>query len=161
MTGDARADGPDEGFGLVEVVVAMMLFMLLALSFVPILSRGLELSARNTAAVTATQAATSTLEEGRLQGAGGCEAFVTWLGRHPLTPEFGATDGIGRQMTVSVGVASGLPVCDAAVYTDTTVDVVVVVSSRNAPSDPVNVGTGGDVHAKVSATIRIAGKVDL
>ena len=151
----------DEGFGLVEVVVAMMLFMLLAMSFVPILTRGLELSARNTAAVTATQAATSTLEEGRLKGAAGCDVFLAWLGDHPKTPEFGATDGLGRQLTVSIGVSSSGPVCDASAFTDSTVDLVVVVSSRTVPSDPVAVGTGGDVHAKVSATIRVGGKVEI
>ena len=151
----------DDGFGLVEVVVSMLLFVLLALSFVPLLTKGLEISSRNTASVSATQAATSILEEARLKGDAGCAVFSAWLASHPRTPEHGAVDGLGRAFTVSVGRPAAGAACDENAYEDTKVDVVVVISGNGAVSDPVSVPLGGDVHAKVVATVRVSGKVDL
>jgi prepilin-type N-terminal cleavage/methylation domain-containing protein len=45
----------DEGFGLIEIVIAMFVLALLAISFLPILIQGLRFSAENAARATATQ----------------------------------------------------------------------------------------------------------
>ena len=55
----------DEGFGLVEIVVAMFLLALLALSFLPLLIQGLEASATNATRATATQMVQARIELAR------------------------------------------------------------------------------------------------
>jgi prepilin-type N-terminal cleavage/methylation domain-containing protein len=45
----------EDGFGLIEIVVAMFVLALLAISFLPILIQGLKFSAENASRATATQ----------------------------------------------------------------------------------------------------------
>ncbi|WP_165063391.1 type II secretion system protein [Marisediminicola senii] len=51
----SRTEPNDEGFGLVEVLVSMVILSLLAIAFVPILVQGISQSAQNAAIATSTQ----------------------------------------------------------------------------------------------------------
>lgn len=63
----ARAAPHDEGFGLVEIMVAMMMFAVLSVAFLPLLIQGLQLSADNATRATATQILHDRLEAARVQ----------------------------------------------------------------------------------------------
>lgn len=57
----------DEGFGMVEIVVALFMLAILSISFLPLLIQGLTLSAENATRATATQILHDRLEAVRTQ----------------------------------------------------------------------------------------------
>jgi Tfp pilus assembly protein PilX len=57
----ARPPAPDDGLGLVEVVVAMLLFAVIAMAILPLALQATKLSAGNTDAVAANSFASSEL----------------------------------------------------------------------------------------------------
>lgn len=59
---------PEGGFGLVEIIVAMLLFGLLAMSFLPLLVMAVKASANNARIATASQLAGQLLEQVRAEG---------------------------------------------------------------------------------------------
>lgn len=61
-----RADS-DEGFTLIEPVIAMFILMIVAIGMLPILTQGLTQSASNAELVTATSAANQAIEDERAQ----------------------------------------------------------------------------------------------
>ena len=81
----------DEGFGLVEVVVAMLLLATLAIAILPLLIQGLKVSAANTTQATAVQ-----LVNDRLQAAQAvspdCDAVAAIAGTKNLVD--------GRNVTI-------------------------------------------------------------
>lgn len=60
-----RARAQDDGFGVIEVVVAMFLLGIIAVAVIPILVQGLRLSVTNAALATATQLANQQVEQVR------------------------------------------------------------------------------------------------
>jgi len=58
----------EEGVGLIEIVVAMTLLAIIAISFLPVLIQGLKLSANNATRATAVQLANNQMETARSQG---------------------------------------------------------------------------------------------
>jgi type II secretory pathway pseudopilin PulG len=73
----------DEGIGLVEVVIAMMLLALLAVSFLPVLIQGLQTAAVNATRSTGNQLVQQQIENARVQGY--CQQIVD-LGAAAVSP---------------------------------------------------------------------------
>ena len=59
------AKGGEQGVGIIEIVVAMLLLALLVLSFAPVLVSAIKLSGRNTTIATATQIVNQQIEAAR------------------------------------------------------------------------------------------------
>lgn len=64
----------DEGFGLVEIVVAMLVLAVIAISFLPLLIQGVRVAAQNRVLATATQIVHDELEQVRALDT--CEGIV-------------------------------------------------------------------------------------
>lgn len=62
------SSAPERGLGLVEIIVAMLLFGLLAMSFLPLLVMAVKASANNARIATASQLAGQQLEQVRAEG---------------------------------------------------------------------------------------------
>lgn len=77
LPGDVKTTSTsrDEGISLVEVVIAMMLLAILAISFLPVLIQGLQTAAVNSTRATANQLVNLQLETARSQG-GDCSLIT-------------------------------------------------------------------------------------
>lgn len=94
--------GRDEGFGLTEILVSLVLLALMFASFAPLLVGTLQTSARSTALATSTQIANQQIEKARSKAAGttthiGCAQLKIFLG----DPILDVTDAQGRTYTVT------------------------------------------------------------
>lgn len=88
MTADQRIAAHDDGFGLVEIVVSMLVLAILALAFLPVLITGIRQAAANATLATATQLVNEQIRI--VQGAGTTCANVTALaGTQDLTDDYG------------------------------------------------------------------------
>lgn len=77
---------PEDGFGLVEIIVAMLLFGLLAMSFLPLLVMAVRASANNARVATASQLAGQLLEQVRAEG-DDCASIAALHGTQPTTTD--------------------------------------------------------------------------
>ena len=84
----------DEGFSLVEVVVAMFLLGLIAIAILPALINGLGYSSQQSTVATATRQVNSLVDELRLNPS--CDTAA-------LTPIFGASQGSTRTRSFTDG----------------------------------------------------------
>lgn len=66
----------DEGFGLVEIVVSMLILGLLAISFLPLLIQGVKVTAQNRVLATATQVVNDEFEYARSLEV--CDLLEAW-----------------------------------------------------------------------------------
>lgn len=80
---DARTSR-DEGLGLIEIVIAMMLLAVLAVAFLPVLIQGLQVAALNATRATANQLVNKQIETARAQ-ADDC-SLITDLASVPVSP---------------------------------------------------------------------------
>lgn len=113
-----RALRADDGFGLIEVVISMLVLAVLAIAFLPVLVAGIKQSAANATFATATQLVNEKLQAA--QGAGdSCANVAVMTGVETLTDEYGVT----IQVTTTVGtcpVGTGTVAINVtAVRTDT------------------------------------------
>lgn len=125
MTG-TRDDDLDEGFGLIEVVVAMLLFAVIAMAILPLAVQATTLSAGNREAVSANAAASGELAALRTDfpdgGANSCSALSA------ATP----TDAVAEPLAATITVEP----CP----TDFPAALTVTVDVRDtAASDPTAV----------------------
>jgi type II secretory pathway pseudopilin PulG len=120
MYRNAAAPGgdPEEGMGLVEIVVALFLLAVLALAFLPVLVQGLKQSAINATNATATQLVNRQIETARTITT--CSGIQTYQAE--LIPTEQDTRGVGLQATRTVGA------CPAAASYPGTVSVVIKVT---------------------------------
>src|SRR5947209_7952552 len=92
----------DEGFGLVEVIIAFFLLAIIAVSILPALVNGIRFSSQQSSVATATRQLNAIVEGLRAGGApatcAGVQSFVT---TYPATQ-----DGRGRTITPAVSVCS-------------------------------------------------------
>lgn len=72
---DAAIARDDDGFGLIEIVVSMLVLAALALAFLPLLVQGLQLSARNATLAAATQQVNDRLQAAQ-ERSPDCDAIV-------------------------------------------------------------------------------------
>lgn len=115
----------DEGFGVIEVVVAMFLLGLVAVAIIPILVAGLRLSVQNTVVASATQLANQQIEQ--VRSATAC-ASVT------AATTTSSVHGIPLKAVRTIGTtcpASGYPTTVNVTVTVTRTDTsAVLVSTR-------------------------------
>lgn len=88
----------DEGFGLVEVIVAIFILGLLAVALLPMIWTGLRIAVEQSTVATATQAVSSVIEDARTQASAGCDAL-------PVSRT--VTDGRGDPLTLTGVVVDG------------------------------------------------------
>lgn len=92
----------DDGVGLVEILVAMLLFAVIMVGFVPVFVASLSSTARSASVTSASRIANQQLENARAAPGATCEAFVASMASASTT----ASDGRGA-MTVT----HHLPTC--------------------------------------------------
>lgn len=114
----SRLLSAEDGLGLIEIAVSMLMLAILALAFVPLLVEGLKLSARNTTLATATQLVSEQLQ--LAQNAGPVCANVAALGG---VTTFTDPRDIQLEITTTTGLCESgtttLPVSVAVVRLDT------------------------------------------
>ena len=110
----------DEGFGMVEVVVSMLMIALLAIAVLPILIQGLRVSATNSTIATATQILNDKLEAARSIAPQCSLVYSTLNGTETST----VVDPRG----VSFRVDTVVDTCPASIPTARTVAVSVSVT---------------------------------
>ncbi|MDQ0614915.1 prepilin-type N-terminal cleavage/methylation domain-containing protein [Microbacterium sp. W4I4] len=96
MSSHARPD--DDGFGLIEAVIAMVLIAVIAMALAPLLINGLRYSSEQSTVATATRQLNSLVEQARESG--DCAAITTAAASHSYP------DGVGRDFDSS-GVING------------------------------------------------------
>lgn len=111
------ADPGEEGFGLIEILISMMLLAMLAVALVPILVQGLQQSASNATLATATQFANDELERVR-----------TWTSCSELSAgSVSNTDARGVVLTIATAVGA----CSATPENPASVPVTVTVTRED------------------------------
>jgi type II secretory pathway pseudopilin PulG len=119
---DRPIRGADSGLGLVEVVIAMFLFGIIAVALLPGLVQGVVLSSEQSSTATATRFLNLLVEEARdLES---CTTIPSVLGRT-------TTDGKGAAMT-SAGALSGCASGAAATLNLSIVQNGKILASTNA-----------------------------
>lgn len=88
----------DEGFGLVEVIIAMFLLAIIAVAILPALFGGINISSKQSTVATATRQLNGLVEQARQS------PTCTALSAIPLAQSF--TDGAGRAYQVAATVGS-------------------------------------------------------
>lgn len=93
MRSRVKEAGPeDSGFGIVEVLVAMLMLALIAVAFLPVLITGLRLSSGNSSIVTAAQIARTQVALARR--AATCAAVTAFAAATPAS----VSDGTGTNL---------------------------------------------------------------
>ncbi len=119
-----RQWGAEDGVGIIEIVIALLLLAILAVSLVPVLLNGLKQATSNATLATATQLANDELERAR-----------SWVKCSELDPaSLTVTDARGVQLTLTSTVGSCSPSPENPVsvpvqVTVTRLDTGVVVTS--------------------------------
>lgn len=104
----------EEGFGLIEIIVSIMLLLILAVSVMPILVQGLRQAASNSTLATATQLANDEIERLR-----------TWKTCSEMAPaSVNTTDARGVDLTIDTTVGA----CSVSPQNPTKVPVTVTVT---------------------------------
>lgn len=110
----------DSGLGLVEIVVAMFLFAIMAVAFLPAIIRGYEATRTNTTLSTATQLLSGQLESLRTTSGPSCASLLIFNAT-PVTDDRGVALRPTRTVT-----------CPLA-YPGTARVVVGMVNDANSP----------------------------
>jgi type II secretory pathway pseudopilin PulG len=96
MTSTHDEPAADSGIGIVEIVIAMFLLALLAITTLPLFVSALRLSAGNSSITTATELVDEQLTQARSQTAT-CGALTTFA----TTATTAVTDGTGKSLTTT------------------------------------------------------------
>lgn len=123
--------GQDEGFGIVEVLVSMLLLGLLAVAFLPLLIGSMRTTVVNSTTATVTQLVNQQMELAR--GAAATCAEITAFGNEVLTAVIDSR-GVSYQPERTVGTCS-------AVTGDYPATVSVTVSASPDFGTPVSATT--------------------
>lgn len=108
--------GTENGFGLVEVVVAMLLLGVIAVALLPALWQGILLSSQQSSTATATRLLNARIEEARAGES--CAGIAAIDDVRTPTP----TDGAGADLVVTF-VGGAAPACNAPSTVSFTVQV--------------------------------------
>lgn len=120
----------DDGFGLVEIVVSLLVLALLAVALLPLLIQGLKVAAANATLATATQLVQDQLEVARAGQS--CAAVEALDGLQTTAP-----DSRGISYDVTGVVASGA--CPATF--PGIIEITVEVARNDAPTDIITSAT--------------------
>jgi type II secretory pathway pseudopilin PulG len=93
-----RSEGADEGFGIVEIIVSMLILAILSMALLPVLIMGLKQSAANTPLATATQMVNDRIRAAQALGPV-CTNVATAAGMQSITDP----RGVVLQATTVVG----------------------------------------------------------
>jgi len=95
--------GTDDGFTMIEIVISLMLFALLAVSLLPVLIQGQQLASRQAAEATATRQISALVDSVRANPT--CSQVSSLIGSTSYT------DGTGRAFTVTTTVSPSIGSC--------------------------------------------------
>lgn len=109
-----RLPPSEEGFSIVEVLVAMLMLALLAVSFLPVLVTGLRLTANNSSITTAAQLVQEQLTLARSQG-----ATCTALSSFRVAAAASVVDGAGKTLVVAKALTCPSTYPGSATFTAT------------------------------------------
>ena len=98
-TGGHPAEDRDEGFGIVEVLVSMLILAILSMALLPVLIMGLQQSAKNSTLAAATQLVNDRIRAAQALGPV-CTSVATAAGIQTLT------DPRGVQLTATTVVGT-------------------------------------------------------
>ncbi|GAA3775614.1 hypothetical protein GCM10022240_29040 [Microbacterium kribbense] len=107
----------DDGFSIVEVIIAMFLLAIIATAILPMLLQGIRYSAQQSAVATATRQLSATIDTVRANAT--CATVGSILGARSYA------DGSGRSFTVDTSVSPGISTCSE----NTTVTLTLVASN--------------------------------
>ena len=94
----SRASEVDQGFSIVEVLIAMFLLAIVAVALLPALFQGIQYSSQQSAVATATRELNALVEEARETPT--CTTLSAVAGTNSVT------DGAGRTITTSGSVGT-------------------------------------------------------
>lgn len=94
----SRASEVDQGFSIVEVLIAMFLLAIVAVALLPALFQGIQYSSQQSAVATATRQLNALVEEARETPT--CTTLSAVAGTNTVT------DGAGRTITTSGSVGT-------------------------------------------------------
>jgi len=103
-----RMVGSDEGLGLVEIVIGMLILGVIAISLIPLLWQGIRYSSEQSAVATATRQLNAIVEELRENDPVTCGNVTAAVAPQTFT------DGAGRTIT-STGSATPCPASSKSV----------------------------------------------
>ena len=112
----------EDGFGLIEITIAMFLMAALAMAFLPMLIQGLKQSASNTTLATATQLVNERMQ--LIASAGTVCDHITALG---TTEDFADPRGVTIRVTTAVGTCPTGPGTVSVTATATRTDTSAVL----------------------------------
>ena len=120
----------ERGFGVVEVVVSMLLLGLIAVAFLPLLIKSLQVSVANATTATASQLVSGHMEQARAAG-DTCSAITAYAGS--TLPQVVDSRGVRYQTTRTIEPDP----CPATVAAyPTTIRVIVSVAVVGSPVSP-------------------------
>lgn len=111
----SNAAQAEDGLGLVEVIIAMLLLGVIAVALLPALWQGILLSGEQSSTASATRLLNARIEEARAQKS--CSAILFLDDTRIPAP----TDGNGNELTVSF--AGGPPACSESTTVSFTLQV--------------------------------------
>lgn len=100
---DETRESDDQGFTMVEIVISMILFALLAVSLLPILIQGQQMAGRQSAEATASRQVSAVIDSIRANPT--CTQVSSALGAKNYT------DGSGRTFTITATVSPAIGSC--------------------------------------------------
>ncbi|TFD15304.1 hypothetical protein E3T26_07340 [Cryobacterium sp. TMT1-21] len=116
----------ERGFGVIEIVVSMLLLSLLAIAFLPLLIKSLQVSVANATTATASQLVSKHMEQARAAG-DTCSAITAFVGS--TLPEVTDSRGMRYQSTRTIVVPCPATLADYPGTVGIRVSVAIVGSS--------------------------------
>ena len=121
----------ERGFGVIEIVVSMLLLGLIAVAFLPLLIKSLQVSVANATTATASQLVSGHMEQARAAG-DTCSAITAYS--NSTLPEVVDSRGVRYQAKRTIDPDP----CPATVAAyPTTIRVIVSVAVVGSPVSPV------------------------
>lgn len=112
----------DDGFGLIEVVVSMLVLAILAIAFLPVLIQGMRQSASNSTVATATQLVNEKLQLAQASGPT-CTNVSILAGDEDLVDDHGVTIRVTTTVGTCPAGTGTVEVAVVAIRTDTSITV--------------------------------------
>jgi Tfp pilus assembly protein PilV len=145
----ARHSQRDDGFGMVEALISMLLLALVAVAFLPLIITGLKAATTNTTVTTATQAVNEQLSPVSAHEFL-CDEIEAWLETDAIALQ--DPRGVSIYVHRAAGSASTTP--DGTLVCSTGGTVTLTVSATSA-LDPA--AAGATTYVSAGAIVRIEG----
>jgi len=130
MSPEAQKAHDEDGIGMIEIVVAMFLLALIALSFLPVLTQGLLASQKNSEVATASGLMATQLELARSAGST-CAAVDAFVQADPLPATIdGRTYRIERSLVGACTATAGTATVRVDVIETTSGNALATADTR-------------------------------